>query len=112
MNTRGLTEIVILNAGLAAGILPAAVFLAYLVMTGVTTALTGPALSILARTTRRRGPGGEARVDRRTRPRRVPARPAIGDGPGGPPLILGASVRRPGPVGHRRRSSDRGDPPG
>lgn len=49
MNTRGLTEIVVLQAGYAAGILTNSLFLVLLVMTLVTTALTGPLLSVIDR---------------------------------------------------------------
>ncbi|MFD7553228.1 cation:proton antiporter [Streptomyces sp. NPDC059835] len=44
MNTRGLTEIVVLQAGYAAGILTPALYLALVVMALVTTALCGPLL--------------------------------------------------------------------
>ncbi|HET6703370.1 cation:proton antiporter [Amycolatopsis sp.] len=49
LNTRGLTEIVVLQAGYQAGILTASAFLALLVMAVVTTAMTGPALKLTAR---------------------------------------------------------------
>ncbi|MCP2330676.1 cation:proton antiporter [Actinoalloteichus caeruleus] len=48
MNTRGLTEIVVLQAGYAAGILSAGLFLVLVAMALVTTAMTGPLLSLLA----------------------------------------------------------------
>ncbi|WP_248958353.1 cation:proton antiporter [Sphaerisporangium perillae] len=44
MNTRGLTEIVVLQAGFSAGILSPALYLALLVMALVTTGLSGPLL--------------------------------------------------------------------
>lgn len=47
VNTRGLTEIVVLQVGWAAGILTPGLFLAMLVMALVTTALTGPLLSLI-----------------------------------------------------------------
>ncbi|MEO6090251.1 MAG: cation:proton antiporter, partial [Umezawaea sp.] len=47
MNTRGLTEIVVLQAGYSAGLLSASLFLALVVMALVTTALTGPLLSLI-----------------------------------------------------------------
>lgn len=47
MNTRGLTELVILQAGHAAGLLTAPLFLALAVMTLVTTAMTGPLYALL-----------------------------------------------------------------
>ncbi|WNV84496.1 cation:proton antiporter [Umezawaea sp. Da 62-37] len=47
MNTRGLTEIVVLQAGYSAGLLSAGLFLALVVMALVTTALTGPLLSLI-----------------------------------------------------------------
>ncbi|MGP4096928.1 cation:proton antiporter [Nonomuraea sp. KM90] len=49
MNARGLTEIVFLQAGYAAGLLPPALYLAFLVMAVVTTAATGPLLSLVER---------------------------------------------------------------
>lgn len=55
MNTRGLTEIVVLQAGYQAGILSQEIFLALLVMTLVTTLLTGPVLTLLDRVELRRG---------------------------------------------------------
>ncbi|MEU7357842.1 MULTISPECIES: cation:proton antiporter [Streptomyces] len=45
MNTRGLTEIAVLQAGLSAGILSSGLFLVMLLMALVTTAATGPLLS-------------------------------------------------------------------
>ncbi|MEU9361624.1 cation:proton antiporter [Streptomyces sp. NPDC048301] len=44
MNTRGLTELIVLEAGHRAGILPAPLVLALVVMALVTTAMTGPLL--------------------------------------------------------------------
>ena len=49
MNTRGLTEIIVLQAGFSAGVLPPALYLVLLLMALVTTALTGPLLSWTAR---------------------------------------------------------------
>jgi Kef-type K+ transport system membrane component KefB len=49
MNTRGLTEIVVLQAGYSAGILTAGLFLAFLVIALATTAATGPLLSFVDR---------------------------------------------------------------
>ncbi|MEU4076221.1 hypothetical protein DEJ45_06270 [Streptomyces venezuelae] len=49
MNTRGLTELVVVQAGYAAGILSAAMMLALTVMALVTTAMTGPLLDLLDR---------------------------------------------------------------
>lgn len=54
LNTRGLTEMVVLQAGYSAGILPPALFLALLAMALLTTAMTGPLLKLLDRRTRRR----------------------------------------------------------
>jgi Kef-type K+ transport system membrane component KefB len=51
LNTRGLTEIVVLQAGYAAGLLPGPLFLALLAMALVTTALTGPLLRLADRFT-------------------------------------------------------------
>ncbi|MFF2023278.1 cation:proton antiporter [Streptomyces sp. NPDC058171] len=47
VNTRGLTEIVVLQVGYAAGILTPGLFLAMLVMALATTGLTGPLLSLI-----------------------------------------------------------------
>ncbi|MFE3022003.1 cation:proton antiporter [Streptomyces sp. NPDC059256] len=44
MNTRGLTELIVLHAAYEAGLLTAPLFLALVVMALVTTAMTGPAL--------------------------------------------------------------------
>jgi K+:H+ antiporter len=56
MNTRGLTEIVVLQAGYSAGLLSAALFLALVVMALVTTGLTGPLLSLIDLRARRTAP--------------------------------------------------------
>ncbi|WP_064745199.1 cation:proton antiporter [Pseudonocardia acaciae] len=56
MNTRGLTELVVLQVGYHAAIITGTLFLAFLVMALVTTACTGPALSALDRLHRRRHP--------------------------------------------------------
>ncbi|MFI9008473.1 cation:proton antiporter [Actinosynnema sp. NPDC053489] len=50
VNTRGLTEIVVLQAGYSAGLLSARLFLALVVMALATTGLTGPLLSLIERT--------------------------------------------------------------
>lgn len=47
VNTRGLTEIVVLQAGYSAGLLSVQLFLALVVMALVTTAMTGPLLSLI-----------------------------------------------------------------
>ncbi|MGH3546226.1 MAG: cation:proton antiporter [Mycobacteriales bacterium] len=49
MNTRGLTEIVVLQAGLAAGLITSGLFFALVMMALVTTVITGPALSAIER---------------------------------------------------------------
>ncbi|MFD5655097.1 cation:proton antiporter [Streptomyces sp. NPDC127039] len=49
MNARGLTELIMLQAGLAAGILTAPLVLALTVMAVATTAVTGPLLGLLDR---------------------------------------------------------------
>ena len=56
MNTRGLTEIVVLQAGYSAGLLSAALFLALVIMALVTTGLTGPLLSLIDLRARRTAP--------------------------------------------------------
>jgi Kef-type K+ transport system membrane component KefB len=56
MNTRGLTEIVVLQAGYSAGLLSAGLFLALVIMTLVTTGLTGPLLSLIDLRARRTAP--------------------------------------------------------
>ncbi|MGZ3146614.1 cation:proton antiporter [Lentzea chajnantorensis] len=49
VNTRGLTEIVVLQVGFTAGLLTPGLFVALLVMALVTTALTGPLLDLVTR---------------------------------------------------------------
>ncbi|MGW3011260.1 cation:proton antiporter [Streptomyces sp. NPDC001219] len=49
MNTRGLTELIVLQAGLSSGILTAPMVLALIVMALTTTAMTGPLLGLLDR---------------------------------------------------------------
>ncbi|MFD1546321.1 cation:proton antiporter [Nonomuraea guangzhouensis] len=49
MNTRGLTEIVILQAGYSAGLLPAGLYLAFLLMALFTTGLSGVLLNVADR---------------------------------------------------------------
>ncbi|MFF8827738.1 cation:proton antiporter [Streptomyces sp. NPDC015131] len=62
MNTRGLTELIVLQTGLSAGILSGPLVLALVVMALVTTAMTGPLLNVLDRRDRRRaGPPAPAR---------------------------------------------------
>ncbi|MBG0831309.1 cation:proton antiporter [Planomonospora sp. ID67723] len=56
MNTRGLTELVVLQAGYTARILTAPLFLALAVMTLVTTAMTGPLYALLDRSVRSAAP--------------------------------------------------------
>jgi K+:H+ antiporter len=51
MNTRGMTEIVILQVGYSVGILTPALFVSLVVMALVTTAMTGPLLTIIDRRT-------------------------------------------------------------
>ncbi|MFF3977367.1 cation:proton antiporter [Streptomyces sp. NPDC001828] len=53
MNTRGLTELIALQAGLSAGILTGPLVLALIVMALTTTAMTGPLLTLLDRGERR-----------------------------------------------------------
>ncbi|MCT9089613.1 cation:proton antiporter [Streptomyces sp. ASQP_92] len=53
MNTRGLTELIVLQAGLSSGILTGPIVLALIVMALTTTAMTGPLLTLLDRTERR-----------------------------------------------------------
>lgn len=47
MNCRGMTELLVLNTGLAAGVIGSDVFAVFVVMTLVTTAATGPLLTLL-----------------------------------------------------------------
>lgn len=54
LNTRGLTELVVLQAGYTAGILTSEMFLALLIMALATTAMTGPAYDLVERLDRRR----------------------------------------------------------
>ncbi|MEU8352814.1 cation:proton antiporter, partial [Streptomyces sp. NPDC048845] len=50
MNSRGLTELIVLQAGLSAGLLTEALVLALIVMAVTTTVMTGPLLMLLDRT--------------------------------------------------------------
>ncbi|MGW4063514.1 cation:proton antiporter [Amycolatopsis sp. NPDC004747] len=59
MNTRGLTELIVLQFGYGLGILTAPLFLALVVMALVTTALTGPLLGLIDRAELRRRPEAE-----------------------------------------------------
>lgn len=69
MNTRGLTEIILLQAANHAGVLSSALFLILMIMALVTTALTGPLLAAIDRHVRRHGRtdelGGYAAAQRR-----------------------------------------------
>ncbi|MCP2339302.1 cation:proton antiporter [Actinomadura rupiterrae] len=56
MNTRGLTELIVLQAGRSAGIITPALFAALVVMALATTAMTGPALALLDRAEMRHRP--------------------------------------------------------
>ncbi|MDT0346923.1 cation:proton antiporter [Streptomyces litchfieldiae] len=60
MNTRGLTELVILNVGLDLGLLNTELFTTMVIMALVTTAMTSPLLSIALRGGTRTGRSGEA----------------------------------------------------
>jgi Kef-type K+ transport system membrane component KefB len=62
LNTRGLTEIVVLQAAYAAGLLSPGLLVAFLAMTLVSTAMTGPALSLIDRLAARRAPVPSAPV--------------------------------------------------
>ena len=53
MNTRGLTEIVVLSIGLQVGILDHRLYSLLVIMALATTAMTGPLLSLIRRSTRR-----------------------------------------------------------
>ncbi|MFF0739453.1 cation:proton antiporter [Streptomyces sp. NPDC004111] len=88
MNTRGLTELIVLQAGHSAGLLPAPLVLALIVMALVTTAATGPLLGLVDRTAGRRAPGGTPPGGGRPVPaarpepaRRTGAGPATGQAP-------------------------------
>jgi Kef-type K+ transport system membrane component KefB len=66
MNTRGLTEIVIIQAGLQAGVISASLYIALLGMAILTTVATGPLLALIDRragtTTGGRGKRGYSRM--------------------------------------------------
>ncbi|MFE9046540.1 cation:proton antiporter [Streptomyces sp. NPDC007818] len=68
LNTRGLTELVVLQAGFAAGILTSDLFLALVVMTLVTTAMTGPAYSLVEARAARGGAPALPRMKEMARP--------------------------------------------
>jgi Kef-type K+ transport system membrane component KefB len=66
MNTRGLTEFVVLQVGVSAGLLDGGYVMAFAVLAVVTTAATGPALSLIRRLQSRRlrpGPAPELPSD-------------------------------------------------
>ncbi|WP_434449407.1 cation:proton antiporter [Lentzea sp. E54] len=65
VNTRGLTELVVLQIGYSMGVLTAPMFLALVVMALVTTAMTGPILLVLDRAELRRRPPVQARQENR-----------------------------------------------
>ncbi|AIS01135.1 cation:proton antiporter [Streptomyces glaucescens] len=76
MNTRGLTELIVLNVGLQLGILGQDLYSLMVVMAVVTTAMAGPLLNwVLGRPDRTDGPGSPA-------PRATEAAPAPGRGTG------------------------------
>ncbi|MFD4370803.1 cation:proton antiporter [Streptomyces sp. NPDC058486] len=60
MNTRGLTELIVLQLGYSAGVLTGTLYLSLLAMALVTTALTGPALLAIDRAEHRRLPDRDA----------------------------------------------------
>ncbi|MFI6049283.1 cation:proton antiporter [Streptomyces violascens] len=60
MNTRGLTELIVIQAGLSSGILTGPIVLALIVMALTTTAMTGPLLNLLDRGERRLSTGAFA----------------------------------------------------
>ena len=61
MNTRGLVELIVLNAGLDLGVLSPTLFAMLVIMALVTTAMASPILQILMRTrTARIGQGADA----------------------------------------------------
>jgi len=62
LNTRGLTELIVLHVGLTAGVLTPALFLAMLVMALTTTAMTGPLLTVIERAEARRAAAVEPAV--------------------------------------------------
>jgi Kef-type K+ transport system membrane component KefB len=55
MNTRGLTEIVVLTIGVRTGILDQQLYSLLVVMALITTAMTGPLLSLIHRNAQRHG---------------------------------------------------------
>lgn len=57
MNTRGLTELIVIQAGLSSGILTGPLVLALIVMALTTTAMTGPLLNLLDRGSAASPPG-------------------------------------------------------
>ncbi|TNC19387.1 cation:proton antiporter [Amycolatopsis alkalitolerans] len=64
MNSRGLTELIVLQAGYSAGILTAPLYLALVVMALVTTALTGPMLHLTDLAELRRRPAADRHAGR------------------------------------------------
>lgn len=75
MNTRGLTELVVLTVGLELGLLDAGLYSLMVVMAVVTTAMTGPALALLGYRRGKQGAAGQADTPLGTTtapPRRLP----------------------------------------
>jgi hypothetical protein len=81
MNTRGLTEIVVLSIGLQVGILDHRLYSLLVIMALATTAMTGPLLSLIRRSARRED-GNQTAVAPQPSP-------ASAHGPGGPNRIAG-----------------------
>lgn len=68
LNTRGLTELVVLNVGLQAGMIGPRLYALLVVMALVTTAATGPLLGPLRRPARRPGAGSDGERTPGSRP--------------------------------------------
>ncbi|MEE1931075.1 cation:proton antiporter [Streptomyces sp. TRM 70351] len=88
MNTRGLTELVILNVGLGLGLLSTELFTALVMMALVTTAMTAPLLSWLLRRGLHEAGGAEGAAARGTGPVTSPAAaPQAADADGADALV-------------------------
>ncbi|MEU9099694.1 cation:proton antiporter [Streptomyces sp. NPDC048361] len=90
LNTRGLTEIVLLQVGYSAKVLTSGLYLALLVTAVVTTSMTGPLLSLIDR--RGRPPGDGRRERTVPHPRAVPC-PRAAPGERGRPAEKADGVR-------------------
>ncbi len=91
MNTRGLTELIVLNLALSIGVISAALFTALVIMALLTTFMAGPMMRLLdPHNSLRGGPEAGARRHERAADPRAARRGARAFDPGGAPERGGA----------------------